>query len=650
VNGDVPHPLQGRKLVSLDLGALLAGAKFRGEFEERLKAVLNEVQEAEGHVVLFIDELHMLVGAGSSEGSMDAGNLLKPMLARGELRCIGATTFKEYKQHIGKDKALERRFQQVYVGEPSVPDTISILRGLKEKYAVHHGVRVTDQALTAAATLSKRYITDRFLPDKAVDLVDEAAAKLNIQLTSKPQVLDELDRKVIQLQMEKMSLEGDSSGDNPARSVAVNKNRIDEITDQLQVLLKEQQDLKERWDLERMGVNRVQELKNQIDLAVTQLEQAERQLDLTKAGQLKYGDIPRLKMELKKEEERVARKNENVTPALLNDTVGEDEIADVVAAWTGIPVNKLLQGDMEKLLNLQGELEKRVVGQNKATEVVAEAIQRSRAGLTDPSKPTASLVFLGPTGVGKTELCKTLAKSLFDSEDAIVRIDMSEYMEKHSVSRLIGAPPGYVGFDEGGQLTEAVRTRPYCVVLFDEMEKAHPDVFNVLLQLLDDGRLTDSKGMVVNFSNCIVIFTSNIGSSVDASDMINKEDYTMSALKSTFRPEFLNRIDEFVHFNSLELPQLMNIVHLEIDKVTARLVERHITLRVTDAAAQWLAEKGFDPVYGARPLKRTIQREVETPLAKGILGGTITPDSEVVVDVSGEGSSSCLTFNCNQKT
>ena len=652
VNGDVPDPLKGRKLVSLDLGALLAGAKFRGEFEERLKAVLKEVQSAEGQIVLFIDELHMLVGAGSSEGSMDAGNLLKPMLARGELRCIGATTFKEYKQYIGKDKALERRFQQVHVGEPSVTDTISILRGLKEKYAVHHGVRITDQALIAAATLSKRYITDRFLPDKAVDLVDESAAKLNIQLTSKPQVLDDLDRKIIQLQMEKMSLEGDSKEKDEkstGTATAETMARIQEITEQLDDLQREQQELKERWDLERQGVNRVQELKNQIDLTVTQMEQAERQLDLTRAGQLKYGDIPRLKQELAAEELRVAKKSENVAPALLNDTVGESEIADVVAAWTGIPVNKLLQGDMIKLLGLQAELETRVVGQSQATKVVAEAIQRSRAGLTDSSKPTASMVFLGPTGVGKTELCKTLANSLFDSEDAIIRIDMSEYMEKHSVARLIGAPPGYVGFEEGGQLTEAVHRRPYSVVLFDEMEKAHPDVFNVLLQLLDDGRLTDAKGMVVNFSNCIIIFTSNIGSAIDATSVPadEKEAFTMNALKASFRPEFLNRIDEFVHFNPLELPQLMKIVHLEVKKLSARLIEKHISLQVTDEAAKWLVEKGYDSAYGARPLKRTIQRELETPLAQGILKGTFTADSEVQIDLNtGVGDEAELTFSC----
>jgi ATP-dependent Clp protease ATP-binding subunit ClpB len=633
---------------------LLAGAKFRGEFEERLKAVLKEVQNAEGQVVLFIDELHMLVGAGSSEGSMDAGNLLKPMLARGELRCIGATTFKEYKQHIGKDKALERRFQQVYVGEPSVADTVSILRGLKEKYAVHHGVRITDQALIAAATLSKRYITERFLPDKAVDLVDEAAAKLNIQLSSKPQVLDDLDRKIVQLQMEKMSLEGDALEKDLPRggggsSSIENKGRINEITEQLDGLLREQQELKERWDLERQGVSRVQDLKNQIDTTITQMEQAERQLDLTKAGQLKYGEIPRLKQELAAEELRVAKKSENVTPALLNDTVGEDEIADVVAAWTGIPVNKLLQGDMIKLLGLQAELENRVVGQSQATKVVAEAIQRARAGLTDSSKPTASMVFLGPTGVGKTELCKTLAMSLFDSEDAIIRIDMSEYMEKYSVARLIGAPPGYVGYDEGGQLTDAVRTRPYSVVLFDEMEKAHPDVFNVLLQLLDDGRLTDAKGEVVNFSNCIIIFTSNIGSAFDTAnvDSATKEEFTMKALKSSFRPEFLNRIDEFVHFNSLELPQMMKIVRLEIDKLSARLQERHISLHVTDNAAKWIVEKGYDPAYGARPLKRTIQREVETPLAQGILNGTFVTESEVTIDLESiNGSDSKLSFKC----
>mmetsp|Transcript_1970 Transcript_1970/g.3277 ORF Transcript_1970/g.3277 Transcript_1970/m.3277 type:complete len:934 (-) Transcript_1970:120-2921(-) len=633
ISNDVPETLKGRKLLSLDMGALIAGAKFRGEFEERLKAVLKEVQSAEGQIVLFIDEIHTVVGAGASEGSMDASNLLKPLLARGELRCIGATTLKEYKLYIEKDKALERRFQQVMVLPPTVEDTISILRGLKDKYEVHHGVRITDSALVAAAVLSDRYIADRFLPDKAIDLVDEAAAKLKIEVSSKPEIIDEIDRKIIQLQMERHSVSRDEA-ESPRLSV---------IDTQLNELQRQQQELRSKWEIERAGVTRLQELKEQIDAANTALTKAEREYDYNKAAVLKYSTLPALEKEFEKEEalydQKLSLSAANATdsePKMLRDTVGEDDIAQIVGSWTGIPVSKLLEGEMQKLLKLQDELDKRVVGQQQATKVVAEAIQRSRAGMSDPSKPIATLAFLGPTGVGKTELCKTLANFMFDTEDAIVRIDMSEYMEQHAVSRLVGAPPGYIGFEEGGQLTEAVRRRPYSVVLFDEMEKAHPEVFNILLQLLDDGRLTDSKGNVVNFRNTIVIFTSNVGSAeiahLNTTNPAAIKEASMNALRRQFRPEFLNRIDEFVTFNSLGMEQLVPIVSLELEKVNKRLADRKLALQATDGAKQWLAVTGYDPAYGARPIKRTIQREVETPIAKGILGGMYPAKSTVLLD------------------
>merc|ERR1711871_1130901 len=637
VDGDVPDTLKGRQLLSLDLGALVAGAKFRGEFEERLKAVLNEVQQAEGQIVLFIDEIHTVVGAGGGEGSMDAGNLLKPMLARGELRCIGATTLKEYKTNIEKDKALERRFRQVYVGQPTVEDTVAILRGLKEKYEIHHGVRITDASLVAAAQLSHRYISERFLPDKAIDLVDEAAAKLNIEVTSKPQAIDELDRKIIQLQMERLSLARDEAG----------SKRLSNLDDQIATIQRQQEELRSRWELERSGVTKIQEIKEQIDGVQTEIAKAEREYDLNTAAVLKYGKLPELQKQLEVEEDLYASKRGSASVSkgdrLLRDTVSEDDIASIVATWTGIPVSKLLEGEMQKLLRLQEELDKRVIGQQEATQVVAEAVQRSRAGMADPTKPIATLAFLGPTGVGKTELCKALADFMFDSEDAIVRVDMSEYMEAHAVSRLVGAPPGYVGFDDGGQLTEAVRRRPYSVVLFDEMEKAHPDVFNILLQLLDDGRLTDSKSNTVNFRNCIIIFTSNVGSSniLDV-DLASDEDgratavqsKVMEALRAQFRPEFLNRIDEFVTFKSLGVEQLKPIVSLEMNRVAARLKDRNLDINITDGARDYLARIGYDPVYGARPLKRTIQREIETPLAKRILAGDFPADSCVLVDYS----------------
>jgi ATP-dependent Clp protease ATP-binding subunit ClpB len=632
VKGDVPDSLKGRTLVSLDMGALVAGAKYRGEFEERLKAVLNEVQTANGQIVLFIDEIHTVVGAGASEGSMDAGNLLKPMLARGELRCIGATTLAEYKKYIEKDKALERRFQQVFVGQPTVEDTVSILRGLKEKYEVHHGIRITDAALVAAATLSHRYISERFLPDKAIDLVDEAAAKLNIEVTSKPQAIDELDRRIIQLQMERLSLERDEAG----------SKRLAQLDKDITRLSREVEGLNSRWEAERSGVTSIQALKNQIDQTQTDIDKAEREYDLNEAAVLKYGKLPELLKKLEQEEATYAENEAkaDIGTRMLRDTVVDDDIADIVSQWTGIPTSKLLQGEMAKLLLLQDELDQSVIGQSEATAVVAEAIQRSRAGMADPTKPIATLAFLGPTGVGKTELCKSLARYLFDSEDNLVRIDMSEYMEQHSVSRLVGAPPGYVGFEEGGQLTEAVRRRPYSVVLFDEMEKAHPEVFNILLQLLDDGRLTDSKGNTVNFRNTIIIFTSNVGSrnilergegdTALPADVVR--DRVMEALRAKFRPEFLNRIDEFVTFKALEMEQLVPIVDLEMKRVRSRLDDRAISLSISEPAKMFLAKVGYDPVYGARPLKRTIQREIETPLAKHILAGDFPPDTLVKID------------------
>jgi len=586
------------------------------------------VQAAEGQIVLFIGEIHTVVGAGASEGSMDAGNLLKPMLARGELRCIGATTLKEYKLHIEKDKALERRFQQVMVAQPTVEDTISILRGLKEKYEVHHGVRITDPALVAAATLSHRYISERFLPDKAIDLVDEAAAKLKIEVSSKPEVVDELDRKIIQLQMERLSVARDDA----------QSPRVQAIDSQIELLQRQQQELTARWNQEKAGVTRLQELKNQIDSTNIAIAKAEREYDLNQAAILKYGTLPDLQKKLKEEEDNYSKYNISSSDRMLRDVVGEDDIAHIVSSWTGIPINKLLEGEMDKLLKLQQELDSRVVGQKEATKVVAEAIQRSRAGMSDPSKPIATLAFLGPTGVGKTELCKALARYMFDTEDAMVRIDMSEYMEQHSVARLVGAPPGYIGFEEGGQLTEAVRRRPYAVILFDEMEKAHPDVFNILLQLLDDGRLTDSKGNVVNFRNTIVIFTSNVGSAeisaMGLTDDVTKREATMTALRQRFRPEFLNRIDEFVNFNSLSMTELTPIVDLELKKVSQRLEEKNLKLVATEGAKNWLAALGYDPTYGARPLKRTIQREVETPIAKGLLGKKFPAGSTIILDAT----------------
>jgi len=632
ISGDVPDTLKGRTLVSLDMGALIAGAKFRGEFEERLKAVLKEVQDADGDIVLFIDEIHTVVGAGATSGSMDASNLLKPMLARGELRCIGATTLNEYKQNIEKDKALERRFQQVLVPQPGVEDTVSILRGLKERYEVHHGVRIRDAALVAAATLSHRYISDRFLPDKAIDLVDEAAARLNIEITSKPLLVDEIDRRLIQLEMEKLSLASDVSRESGLRLAALDKEMAE--------LRVRQGELTQRWEAERGRVDNLKSLKEKIEQVKKEVEAAEREYELNKAAELKFQTLPKLQQELAAEE---AALEAQPAGALLKDEVTADDVAAVVEAWTGVPATKMLAAEGEKLLRLEDRLHERVIGQDEAVRAVAEAVQRSRAGLSDPQKPIASLVFLGPTGVGKTELCKALAAQLFDSEEALVRIDMSEYMEKHTVSRLVGAPPGYVGYDEGGQLTDAIRTRPYAVVLFDEMEKAHPDVFNLMLQLLDDGRLTDSKGNTVNFRNTVIIFTSNIGSAdiLDVSgDPDQREEMrarVMGAMKAAFRPEFLNRVDEYVIFDSLRKDQLREIVRLELRKVTARLAEKEIQLKVAEDALDHVAEVGFDPVYGARPMKRAIQREFETPLAKALIGGEYPPGSVVEAKMSGDG-------------
>lgn len=628
ISGDVPDSLKQRRLVSLDMGALIAGAKYRGEFEERLKAVLSEVQQSDGNIVLFIDEIHTVVGAGATSGAMDASNLLKPLLARGELRCIGATTLKEYKEYIEKDKALERRFQQVMVPQPSVEDAVSILRGLKERYEVHHGVRIKDSAIIAAASLSDRYVSDRFLPDKAIDLVDEAAAKLNNEVSSKPEVIDSVDRRLIQLEMELLSLKDDDSSSNP---------RAEALRQEMDSLRKKQEVATASWEAERIQVQNIQALKEKLDQVRFDIESAERNFDLNKAAELKYAELPAIQAELEKEEAEFEKSESK----LLRDTVTPEDIAAIVSSWTGVPVTKLVATERDKLLGLEDTLGRRVVGQDDAVRSIAEAIQRSRAGLSDPTKPIASLAFLGPTGVGKTELCKALAVSMFDTEDAIIRIDMSEYMEKHSVSRLIGAPPGYVGFEEGGQLTDAVRRRPYSVILFDEMEKAHGDVFNIMLQVLDDGRLTDSKGNVVNFRNCIIVFTSNIGSGKVlevAGDLARQEevrDVVMSAVRESFRPEFINRVDEFVIFNSLGPDQLSQIVRLELRRLEERVAGRAMTLEVSEAAVAHIANTGYDAVFGARPLKRAIQRQIETPLAKLLISGQVSDGDTIKVDVDG---------------
>jgi len=634
VNGDVPQALQNRQLISLDMGALIAGAKYRGEFEERLKAVLKEVTNSEGQIVLFIDEIHTVVGAGATGGAMDASNLLKPMLARGELRCIGATTLDEHRQHIEKDPALERRFQQVLVDQPTVEDTISILRGLKERYEVHHGVRIADSALVAAAVLSSRYIADRFLPDKAIDLVDESAARLKMEITSKPEEIDEIDRKILQLEMEKLSLGRESD--------AASQERLQRLERELAELSEQQSTMNAQWQQEKAAIDELSALKEDIERVQLQVEQAKRSYDLNKAAELEYGTLAGLQKQLLAKEQALVDTDDTAEKSLLREEVSEDDIAEVIAKWTGIPVAKLVQSEMEKLLKLEDQLHERVVGQHQAVTAVADAIQRSRAGLSDPNQPIASFLFLGPTGVGKTELSKALAAQLFDSEDALVRIDMSEYMEKHTVSRLIGAPPGYVGYEAGGQLTEAVRRRPYAVILFDEVEKAHPDVFNVMLQILDDGRVTDGQGRTVDFTNAVLILTSNIGSQSildlggDDNQHQEMESRVNEALRSHFRPEFLNRIDDTIIFHSLRRDELRQIIGLQVERLRQRLSERKLDLNISEEATDWLANAGYDPVYGARPLKRAIQRELETPIAKAILAGTYEEGSSVQIQVKEE--------------
>ena len=634
VNGDVPQALQNRQLIALDMGALIAGAKYRGEFEERLKAVLKEVTNSEGQIVLFIDEIHTVVGAGATGGAMDASNLLKPMLARGELRCIGATTLDEHRQHIEKDPALERRFQQVLVDQPTVEDTISILRGLKERYEVHHGVRIADSALVAAAVLSSRYIADRFLPDKAIDLVDESAARLKMEITSKPEEIDEIDRKILQLEMERLSLGRESD--------AASQERLERLERELAELSEQQSTLNAQWQQEKGAIDELSALKEDIERVQLQVEQAKRSYDLNKAAELEYGTLAGLQKQLLAQEQALVDTDDTADKSLLREEVSEDDIAEVIAKWTGIPVAKLVQSEMDKLLRLEEQLHEQVVGQNQAVTAVADAIQRSRAGLSDPNQPIASFLFLGPTGVGKTELSKALAAQLFDSEDALVRIDMSEYMEKHTVSRLIGAPPGYVGYEAGGQLTEAVRRRPYAVILFDEVEKAHPDVFNVMLQILDDGRVTDGQGRTVDFTNAVLILTSNIGSQSildlggDDNQHEEMESRVNEALRSHFRPEFLNRIDDTIIFHSLRRDELRLIVGLQVERLRQRLSERKLDLQISEEATDWLANAGYDPVYGARPLKRAIQRELETPIAKAILSGHYGEGDTADIQLEGE--------------
>jgi ATP-dependent Clp protease ATP-binding subunit ClpB len=627
IKGDVPEGLKDKRLLALDLGAMVAGAKFRGEFEERLKAVLSEIQSAAGEIIVFIDELHTLVGAGKADGAMDASNMLKPALARGELHCVGATTLDEYRKHIEKDAALARRFQPVFVSEPTVEDTISILRGLKEKYELHHGVRITDGAIVAAATLSNRYITDRFLPDKAIDLIDEAGARLRMAVDSKPEAIDELDRRIIQLKIEREALKREHDD--------ASRDRLTRLEAELTTLEKQSADLTERWQAEKEKLSASQKLKAELDAARTELDQAQRRGDWTKAGELTYGRIPDL-------ERRLAEAEKAAGDRMLNEEVRAQDIAGVVSRWTGIPVDKMLEGEREKLLHMEEALHARVIGQEEAISAVSNAVRRARAGLQDPNRPIGSFLFLGPTGVGKTELTKALAAFLFDDEHALIRIDMSEYMEKHSVARLIGAPPGYVGYEEGGALTEAVRRRPYQVILFDEVEKAHPDVFNVLLQVLDDGRLTDGQGRTVDFRNTLIVLTSNLGSEILASEPEGEllpvvRDKVMEVVRQSFRPEFINRLDEILLFRRLSRGEMSGIVEIQLKHLQKLLDERKIHLSLDESARAWLANAGYDPVYGARPLKRVIQRALQNPLAEAILQGRIADGSTVQVTAGADG-------------
>lgn len=637
VNGEVPEGIKGRRLLSLDLGALLAGAKFRGDFEERLKAVLNDIAKTDGNTILFIDEIHTLVGAGKADGAMDAGNMLKPALARGELHCVGATTLDEYRQYIEKDAALERRFQKVLVDEPSVEDTIAILRGLQEKYEVHHGVEITDPALVAAATLSHRYITDRNLPDKAIDLIDEAASRIRIEIDSKPEALDMLDRRLIQLKIEREALKKEKDD--------ASIKRLNNLQEEITRLEKESSDLDEIWKAEKAAMQGTTHIKEELDQARIEFETAKRAGNLQRMAELQYGRIPELEAQLKHADATEASSNQT-QPKLVKNRVTEDEIAEIVARWTGIPVSKMMESEREKLLRMEDELRKRVIGQTEAVTAVSNAIRRARAGLSDPKRPSGSFLFLGPTGVGKTELTKALATFMFDSDDSMVRIDMSEFMEKHSVARLIGAPPGYVGYEEGGYLTEAVRRRPYSVILMDEVEKAHPDVFNVLLQVLDDGRLTDGQGRTVDFRNTVIVMTSNLGSHL-IQDMAGEENYdkmkaaVMEVVGTHFRPEFINRIDEVVVFHPLDQSEIRQIADIQLNSLRKRLAVRELHIEFSDAALDHIAEAGFDPVYGARPLKRAIQQQVENPLAQEILAGKFLPGETIKVDVKDE----LLTFS-----
>jgi len=629
IKGDVPEGLKHKRLIVLDMGALVAGAKFRGEFEERLKAVLKEIQASQGRILLFIDELHTVVGAGAAEGAMDAANLLKPMLARGELHLIGATTLDEYRKHIEKDAALERRFQPVLVDQPSVEDTISILRGLKERYEVHHGVKIKDSALVAASRLSHRYIGDRFLPDKAIDLIDESAARLRTEIDSMPAEMDEISRKVLQLEIEREALKKETD--------LASQNRLKTLEQELESKKQALQTLKEQWEAEKGSVAKLQELRQEIEGVKQQIEQAERQYDLNRVAELRYGTLPKLEQSIREEEDRLSQQQGE--SRLLKEEVDEDDIAQVVSRWTGIPVSRLLQGEIEKLLHLDEWLHKRVIGQDEAVKAVAEAVLRARSGIKDPNRPIGSFLFLGPTGVGKTELARALAHTLFDDEANMVRIDMSEYMEKHTVARLIGAPPGYVGYEEGGQLTEAVRRKPFSVILFDEIEKAHHDVFNVLLQVLDDGRLTDSQGRTVDFKNTVLIMTSNLGSQDILEAQQRNMDYegmravVLKEIQQHFRPEFLNRVDEVVVFHALTREELSQIVEIQLDRLRARLTDRRLTLELSPTAVSDLAIRGYDPVYGARPLKRLIQHEIETPLSRLIIQGKVVDGQQVIGDV-----------------